>query len=167
MVGHFFSRQQELRLKQDSTNYYENRRAKRLQCKLCPTLNSLGNRAERLRYSKLHPQWQVREKVKDALVNTFTHTWMYTRTREGTQERGKKRWSCHFGCSDVKCCGHLFITNNNQECCISFKHDAFSIVLILKVIFRIPSTTQKERKLVLVIVAKISPAHSIQFWISW
>jgi hypothetical protein len=76
MVGQFFSRQQELRLKQGSTNYhyYENRPAKRLQSKLCPTLNSLGNRAERLRCSKLHPQWQVREKVKDALVNTFTHT---------------------------------------------------------------------------------------------
>jgi hypothetical protein len=50
-----------------------------------------------------------------------------------------------------------------RRCCISFKHDAFSIVLILKVIFRIPSTTQKEREL----VPCRCPAHSIQFWISW
>jgi hypothetical protein len=115
MVGQFFSRQQELRLKQDSTNYYENRRAKRLQCKLCPTLKPDG------KYRRASSEAQSAKKLKVDI------------RCEKRERRPREDIHTHklplliAGRSVGKCCGW-------QVLLINSKQHSFSTVLIFKLL---------------------------------
>jgi hypothetical protein len=54
-------------------------------------MNSLGNRAERLRCSKLHPQWQVIEGKGEGRPREYIHTHMNVHEdKRGDSRKGEE-----------------------------------------------------------------------------